>query len=264
MASFQEIANKKVAGVPVIYLAGAFVVILAFVAYKLPSKESAPTDTGTGTEEAVPAAEDYSSLATTGTVTVVQSAQDSIEKTTPTNEEWARTAVGYLIESKVATPSEAEAAIAHYLAGANLSFAEGKLKDAAILKLGLPPEPLATLGSVGIQPARKQIGILPGTHKVVNSNDNSITKLASLYYGKTDPKYVRSIASANPKIPMGAALDPGTSVVIPAFVEPRYYTAGDTGISAIAVKNGTTTAALKILNPGMSFPVKKGTKVRVA
>src|SRR4051812_2219979 len=109
MASFQEIARKKVAGVPVIYLAGGFVIILAIVAFKM--KSSAPEATGDestttdnvpedGASEASDMAGDYSGLNTNGTVIVAPQQTTAQEAVKETNETWERAAIDYLITEK--------------------------------------------------------------------------------------------------------------------------------------------------------------------
>lgn len=270
MASFQEIARKKVAGVPVIYLAGAFVVILAVVAYKLPSTSGGdlgPVDEtqGEGPDQTDGAA-DYSGLSTQGTVTVVQGSQETAEVVKPTNEDWERSAVDYLVESNLASPSAAQSAIHKYLEGNDLSYEEGVLKDAAIRKLKLPPEPLYTVGSVGNEPARKQAGTLPGSHVVKNSNDNTASKLAALYYGNGDAVHAATITAANTKYgPGGTTFPVGSKITIPMWYTPYTYTSTKTINTAtkVGAKNGLSAAQIQALNPGMVFPVKAGTKVRV-
>lgn len=272
MASFNEIAQKKVAGIPVLYLAGAFVAILAIVAWKM--KPSVPPEEPTGDESTtpgnVPTDEgdvDYSGLATNGTVTVVQGNQNQDQAAdAPTNDDWERSAVDYLVSAKMATPGEAQSAINKYLEGANLSFDEGKLRDAAITKLKLPPEPLHTIGSTGSEPAKKQAGTLPGTHIVKGPNDNTPGKLAVLYYGNGDALHVNKIVSENLALgPAGATYNAGTKVHIPFYANPRYYTIDKSHVwpSQVAAKNGISYHQFTALNPGLVAPYKVGTKVRV-
>lgn len=273
MASFSEIANRKVAGVPVLYLAGAFVAILAIVAWKM--KPSVPADEPTGDEATTgenvpddPNNPDYSGLNTQGTVTVVQGTQTAEPAAKATNEDWERSAVDYLVEAKLATPSEAQSAINKYLAGDALSFDEGKLKDAAIIKLKLPPEPLATLGTVATTaPAQKQFTQFPGKHTVKGSNDNTTYKLAILYYGNGAVDKRVLISAANPKLGgVYTTYVPGTVVSIPVSRAPQYYkvTASTRWTSQIAKKNGTTPTAITALNPSLSAPYTVGKNVRVA
>src|SRR3954463_13562219 len=176
MASFQELARKKVAGVPVIYLAGGFVVILGIVAWKMKatSKEEATGDESTttdsvpedGSSEATDMAGDYSGLNTNGTVIVAPQQTTTQEAVKETNESWERTAVSFLISDKHYTPGDAQTGIHTYLEGNDLTFAQGQMRDAAIAKLGLPPEPLTTIGTTGTAPAQKQFNNFPGSHTV--------------------------------------------------------------------------------------------------
>jgi hypothetical protein len=272
MASFQEFARKKVAGVPVIYLAGGFVVILAIIAYKMnpptSGEESGPVDEtdGSGPDQTGGAA-DYSGLATQGTVTVVQGSTSDAEVTKATNEDWGRSAVDYLIEANLATPSEAQSAIHKYLEGNDLTFEEGKLKDAAIRKLKLPPEPLVALGSIGLQPAQKQFSNFPGKHTVKGSNDNTPTKLANLYYGKSTSPYVLTISAANTTLgPASSNYTPGTVVNIPNYVTPRYFktTPSTRSASRVAAANGISSATVRALNPNLTEPYALGKQIRIA
>jgi phage tail protein X len=271
MASFNDIAQKKVAGVPVLYLAGAFVAILAIVAWKMkPSsgQDLGPVDEtdGTGSDETGGAA-DYSGLNTQGTVTVVQGTQTETEAVKPTNEDWERSAVEFLVDSGLATPSEAQAAIHLYLEGGDLSYAQGQLKDAAIRKLKLPPEPLVTIGSIGTSPAQKQFNQFPGKHTVKGTNDNTPTKLAVLYYGNGTADRAGKIVSANPGLgPVGTTYTAGAVITIPEWVPPRYFvtTKYTTRASQVAAKNGTTTGAIRALNPTAVEPYPVGKRMRVS
>lgn len=277
MASLSEVMHKKVAGVPVVYLAGGAVVILAVVAYRM---KSAPTTTQTDNTQADganPAGEydeanngaDYSGQATNGTVVVSPVTPVAQEAVQETNETWSRSAITYLINDKNVAPGDAQTAITLYLQGANLSFDQGGLRDAAIKKLGIPPEPLDTVGSVSSQadaPAQKQFSHFPGTHTVKGNNDNTALKLAGLYYGAADQAHALKIVSNNSGLgPYGTTYKTGTKLAIPVYVSPVYYTtpAANYYASTVAKKSGTSYSAIEALNPGLSWPVAKGTKVRV-
>lgn len=276
MASFTELSRKKVAGVPVIYLAGAFVVILAIVAWKMkpstPAPEASPSDGGVdpNTPLGDNTAADYSLLATHGTVTTATAAPTADPAVQQTNDDWYRAAVDYLVTSNQASPSQAESAMSKYLHGDNLTFEEGTLKDKAILKLKLPPEPLATIGVISPAspaPAQRQFTNFPGGHTVKGPNDNTPTLLAQLYYGNGDAAHSALIVQQNARLGTGSVTYPvGTGVVIPAWHDPKYYITPKDGysVSGVAAANGTTATSIGILNPGMTFPVKKGTKVRVS
>jgi hypothetical protein len=268
MASFKELASKKVGGIPVLYLAGAFVAILAIVAWKMkpsvdvsdPSEPVSETDGGAIDTDGDP---DYSALTPTGTVTVVNPPVADTESTKQTNEDWERAAVDYLVESNQATPGVAQTAIHKYLEGSELTYEQGQLRDSAIRKLKTPPEPLVEIGTTGTAPAQRQFSNFPGKHTVKGSNDDGLTKLAALYYGRSETPYTTLLTAANPSLPRYGKYNVGTVVTIPAYTEPKYYVAGSQDAKTIAAKSSISTTSLSLLNPGMVFPVKRGTRVRV-
>lgn len=269
----KSLSSKKIAGVPVLYLAAAVVVIIAIVAWRMkPATEEVTGDESTTTEN-VPSSEqdspasDYEGMATQGTVTVVQSSTTESESSTEqTNEDWERAAVKYLIDEKNATATDAQLAISKYLDGANMTYDEGKLRDAAVAKLGLPPERLSNVGTVSAAPAQKQFSLFPGTHTVKNSNDNTPAKLATLYYGSGDAAHANKIVAENYKLgPVGTTYTAGTKVKIPTWVNPRYFTITQNTRNAtkVAAKNGISVYSFIALNPGLVTPYKIGSRVRV-
>lgn len=271
--NFQEFAKKRVFGVPVLYLALAGVIVLAVVAWKMKPAEEEVTGDENTTPDNVPvsdedsAAADYSGLNGTGTVTVVQNGSTTDEEAVKeTNDDWFRSAVAYLTQEKKATVTEAQQAINKYLEGADLTYAEGQLKDAAVLKLGLPPERLTTVGTVGAAPAQKQFNNFPGNHTVKGSSDNTASKLAALYYGNGDTSHALKIVLHNAvKGPNGTTYNVGDTIKIPAWENPRYYTITKTTQwpSQVAAKNGISVSGFTYLNPGLVAPYKIGSKVRV-
>lgn len=111
-------------------------------------------------------------------------------------------------------------------------------------------------------PASKQ-GEPPLNHVVKGSRDNTPAELARLYYGTNSTDAINKIKAANdttlPPYPVGS------SVHIPEKYEPKYFDATahiDTEYE-IARRNNTTADKILALNPGMHFPVKAGTRVRV-
>lgn len=266
--TFSEIAHKKVAGVPVLYLAGAFVAILALVAWKMkPSASEDPADVPDAAnpgEEPDNNPDGYAGLATNGTVTVVQPTPEKPEPIVVTNDMWGADAIKLLIGDNKATAGDAQAAISKYLAGDALSFAEGELRDYAVSKKGPPPDYIGTSTVTGSKPAQKQ-GNPPCKHTVKGTNDNGLTELAALYYGRSDLSATGLLAGANGNLPRYGAYDVGTVVVIPAWHEPRYFTTTSAVRyhSSIASKNGISVAALENMNPNLPNPVAVGVKVRV-
>jgi len=121
-----------------------------------------------------------------------------------------------------------------------------------------PPAPVPAPAPASTQ------GVPPLMHVVRGNGDNQPYELARLYYGRNDEGATLLIASANDTKP-GPQWDVGTHIRVPRYQEPSYFVATATIKSAteIAAKNGTTAAAIKILNPQRNFPVDKGTRVRV-
>ncbi len=274
--NWDAIRSKKIAGIPVLYLALGAVIVFAVWAWQMKSStgEEATGDEGT-TGENVPESDadspaaDYSGLATTGTVVVQQPGPVEEESVKQTNDDWLRAAVSYLIAEKKVTPGDAQIAITNYLEGNDMTYEQGALKDAAISKLGLPPERISTLGNVATKadpPAQRQFNAFPGKHTVKGSNDNTAAKIAQLYYGNSGSPYVLKIVAANSQFGTGASYNVGTVLHIPKWVEPRYYTVtsktrypGD-----VAKKNGIPYDVVIALNPGKTAPYAVGTKIRIS
>lgn len=270
--TFSEFAKKKVLGVPVLYIAGAAVAIFAVVAWKMKPASSGdsstdgevPPDAG-GPHDVPP---DYSGLNSNGTVIVQPTPVPDQNADKQTNEEWERTAIQLLIDDKKATPTEAQAAIHTYMEGGNLTYDQGVLKDYAVGKMGLPPEPMPVIGQVGPKPAQKQFSHFPGHHTVKGNSDNTSSKLAALYYGNGDSLHAIKIAASSPNEklgPNGTTYPVGTVVYIPGWTNPKYYyTTKDVNWpSEVARKNALSYDSFLAFNPGLTAPYKPGTKVRV-
>lgn len=142
-ASFTK---RKVGGVPVIYLVGGFVLILAVVAWRMkPSGDLAASDnadaTDAGTDAANPAGVSDSLFPNIPSGTVVAApAQPAVEDVPyEDNSTWLRKGVAFLI-AKGKNPGDAQLALQHYLSGADLSYDEGALRDMVVREYGLPPD----------------------------------------------------------------------------------------------------------------------------
>lgn len=255
----KTVLAKKVAGIPVLYLAGGAAVL--GLTYAIKMKSTVTSDTGgtgdEGTEEekggslTTSGSADYSGLDGTGTVIVQPQQPAAEEKVEETNETWGKAAIDYLIDSNAASPGAAQAAITTYLSGGDLTYEQGLLRDAAIRKLKTPPQSI-TVGTTGAQPAQKQFSLFPGTHTVKGSNDNTAGKLAALYYGVNDGLHQDLIVENNVQYgPRNTTYNVGTKLKIPAWVSPVYYTTNKTTrtLSAIAAKNGLTVSQIQALNP---------------
>jgi hypothetical protein len=283
--TFQELAAKKVLGVPVLYLAAGFVTILAILAWRM--KSTPDTDTsGVDAADSVAGADqtgendsaavlagmeadgNYSGYVTNGTV-VVQPTAPPAQDATPAiadNDAWVKASAEWLVAQKKATGTDAYSALSKYVDGDNLSFDEGNLVNLAIAEKGRPPEPLGKVGTIGTAPAQKQFSNFPGTHTVKSTNDNTATKLAALYYGNSDALHTNKIAAANLALgPVSTTYNVGSRISIPAYSTPRYYTIdkSHTWPSQVASKNGLSYNQFLALNPGLIAPYKVGSKVRV-
>jgi hypothetical protein len=260
-----NILKKKVAGVPVVYPAAAFVLVLVFFAWKMKSADATPDgDLPIGTDEEGTAVgeADYSGLKSNGTVTV-QQGQDPATVTpvvVKTNDTWIADGVNYLVTNGY-SGGAAQSALSKYINSQQLSYEEGQMRDLVIKQYGLPPEPFAP-GSTGQKPASRQ-GTPPLYHTIQSGNDNTYTKLAQLYYAKTDSASVALISGHNAN---AGALTTGTRVFIPKYATPKYITATKSTdqIGEVAAKNGKSKTEIHALNPTLVFPVKIGTKIRVA
>lgn len=260
--------RRKVFGVP----AGVFVLIgaavILFIAYRMRNTASDTTSTdttvdGTASGDAglidTTQQPDFSALPDTPSATpvVVTTA------TNDTNDLWARRAIEWLLTQGYSVEI-ATGAIQGYLNGNSLSTKEAEARDKAIHNFGLPPEstPDTPVHRVSPAPAGKQ-GEPPLNHKVKGANDNTPAELAVLYYGTNSGDAVNKIVSANNNSVVPYAT--GTEIHIPANYVPKYYhSTGHTNtVYEIARKNGTTADKIESLNPGMKFPVKPGTRVRV-
>jgi LysM repeat protein len=131
--------KRKVGGVPVLYIAAGVVAILAVYAWRAKVVPAdAPADSETGDSENADAAESFPEIERFPSAAAPS---PTVDVTPPdkTNEDWRRDAIGYLI-SQGASAGAAHDAIERYIDGESLSVEQGKLRDNAVRKLGLPPD----------------------------------------------------------------------------------------------------------------------------
>ena len=269
--NFKELSGKKVLGVPVLYLGAAAVTILAIVAWKMkpaPTGDSETPADGSGDGAPGSGSDDpYGDLATGGTVVVQPVTPTPAEVVEETNETWERAAVDYLVnDRKMASAGAAQAAIRAYLDGGDLEYEQGLLRDAAVSKLGIPPEGLPQVGKTNDPPAQRQFSNFPGKHTVKGSNDNTPAKLANLYYGNAAADRIDKIVATNHRMgPSNTTYPKGTVVSIPKWINPAFVTATTSMRTAaqLASKNAISQDVLRALNPNRTFPVAVGTKIRI-
>ena len=260
--------SRRIFNIPIIYLLGIVVLGLAYWAWRMKPADSGEVaaelageegqdpalveqDTADFGFQANPVPTYPSGLATTTTV--------------DTNASWMKRGVEWAGLTGIASPGNAQLALQRYLNGEDLTFDEGRIRDAVIRQFGAPPEEI-TVGTTGSEPAKRQ-GTPPTTHTVKGPNDNTYGKLCRLYYGNDHPQTVDLLQAANiTKLGPGGPFPVGARATIPAYRTPKYFTTTKitNTLSEVAAKNGTSVTVLRVLNAGMSNTPKVGTRVRVA
>lgn len=151
-----SLMSRKVGGVPVIYLALAFVAILAVVAYRMKATTAAPaTDPNTDPNASTADGSNnvYPSLPIVTQVPAASAPIATPIDTINTNDEWMRKAMQYLMDKGV-NPGVAQLALQAYLAGDSLTAEQGKIRDDAVRQYGLPPETFTAGSTAAPVPVR--------------------------------------------------------------------------------------------------------------
>ena len=266
--TFSEIAQKRFFGVPVIYWALAGVAVLAYVAWKIKPSSAGDQTTDNGVTPMDEA--DLSALNTTGTVVVQPTTQPVADAEEETNSKWIQAAIDYVVNDlKIATVGDAQTALTKYINGDDLTYDEGKIRDAAVTKLKLPPEGVAKVGQTGAQPAQRQFSNFPGKHTVKGSSDNTPQEIAQLYYGSGATDHAVIILENNLQygaLP-GTTYPVGTVLTVPNYPVSKFYKVtgknGDQYYANVAKKYGLSVAQFQALNPGVPEPIPVGRQVRV-
>jgi hypothetical protein len=274
---FKSLTDKKVAGIPALYLILGVTVIALYGAIKIkpaPAPADAGADTGADTAGDLP---DTSQPVFTATPTITQPSgvvtSVSAASGPDTDDLWKRRAIDYLRQNGY-TLDLATSAINKYLDGQALTVTEAGARDKAVALFGLPPEGIPDTSTTPRTtslpttpnyngPASRQ-GVPPITHIVRGKSDDSYDELSRLYYGRTGASENLLIRSYNPSH-LSGPFPVGTSIKIPRYVEPKWYnaTSATRTAAAIAQKNGTTPRRIHDLNLRKQFPVRPGTRVRV-
>jgi hypothetical protein len=290
MESLKALMSKKVAGIPVIYIVGLFVAILAVVAWRMkPAAE--PTE-----EPVDPTATEEDDPFGSGDPSYPGGAPTFVANPTPPylspdanqgpgsiddNMKWLRRSIEWLVGQGHASVDQATVALQKYLSGEHLSVSEGKLRDLAISHYGLPPElpdsggtdtpnpplpPVPPVPPTPVDPAPETFR--PPGYYTTKAGD-TWTKLVTRFYGNSSNEAIDYLQSWN--VRSGAAhsgsMPAGLRLWVPNYLAPKYIKATATMRTAadIIKKNPplNSTAMLSELNDGMKFPVAIGTRVRV-
>src|SRR5215216_653708 len=150
--------SRKFLGVQVLYWLAIGVLLLAYLAYRMRNAsedlpDAAEQDPDLAPENADDSAGLYDGFAAQPTPTY--SPGIGATTTVDTNDAWAKRATEFIGLSGLASPGAAQLAIQKYLNGDQLTFEEGKIRDAAIRQFGAPPEPV-TVGGTSIEAAKRQ------------------------------------------------------------------------------------------------------------
>ncbi len=231
--------KKKVGGIPVVYLAAGFVVILAVIAWQMKPSATAADNAEVAVESAddtiMRESEVYPALPL-GTVTASSSERtdNSGNTSISTNDEWLRRGVMYLA-GKGVSPGDAQLALTTYLDGNEVTFEQGGMRDDVIRELGMPPYPVL-IGGTRADVARTQ-GPLPRSHIVKNTNDDTAGKIAQLYYGRADAFAVSAVSDKNGG---RVSYNVGDSVEVPVLPTPAVVAAPSPTV--VAAPTPTVTA----------------------
>lgn len=148
--TFSELSQKKVVGIPVLYLAAAAVTILAIVAWRMKAapKPDEPTAEAVG-EDAIldenglaDGTNPYAGYAGNGTVIVAPTppVAEVVDDGPDTNEEWVREGAEWLVAKKDVRGEEAYNALSKYLDGKQRSIQESQWVNWVIQEKGYPPD----------------------------------------------------------------------------------------------------------------------------
>lgn len=208
IAGVKSMKDKKILGVPALYLLGGFVLILALYAWK--SKKAVPaTVPATAPVAGSPSAgvavgvdANGNPVDAAGNVvggsaypvmpvgTVVVAPQTTAVPGTNssilTNDDWLKAGVSYL-GTKGVSPGTAQDALQAYLQGSQLSYAQGTLRDEVITEYGLPPTPMQSGGTAPqISTPANTPAVAPPNETAMQLNYNgAITDAYNTYLHRT-------------------------------------------------------------------------------
>lgn len=133
--------GKKVAGVPVVYLAAGAAAIAGVVAWRMkPASEGSAEEVSDATAES--AADPYAGFETSGTVVVQPATPVTPEppERPDTNDEWIKEGAEWLVATKNVPGPAAYTALSKYVDGSSRSTQEAQYVEWVIKEKGFPPD----------------------------------------------------------------------------------------------------------------------------
>lgn len=140
--------SRKVAGIPVLYLAGGGVAVLGVYAYTTSRASTSSPEASTGSADTASENDAQSTAdvsgelypaANVGTVVAAPQPVAAVDNASiETNDEWLRKGVALLIASGT-DPGDAQRALQAYLDEASLTYDQGQMRNRVIREYGLPP-----------------------------------------------------------------------------------------------------------------------------
>lgn len=283
--------QKKVFGVPLLWVALIVAAGLLYWAIKMKGNSSASDTSSTDSQATDSTGDGTDSTDTSGgdsgdtqqpvfivpngtTSTVTTDTGTTVGMTgapvATTNAVWGQEVTTWLIApAQGYSVDVASRVVNNYLNGEPLTQSDAAIRDKAVQQFGLPPEGVPYVAEqAGTSPVNKPAvkqGTPPLTHTVKGNHDNTPTQLAVLYYGSNSSGAVATITGQPNNVGMKSPYPVGSKVHIPSNTKAKYFraTTATHTLSAIAAKNGERTERIQAYNPGMKFPVKVGTQVRV-
>lgn len=284
MDKLKTLMGRKIVGVPVLYIVGAAVAVLAYFAFKMKGSATVSSDEPVQDEAEGDLPLSTQPVFTANPPPAFERSDGSIGSTpdVDTNEKWLRRSIEWVSAHEGLPVDSVRIALQKWLAGEDLSVSEGHIRDAAVNHFGLPPEELPQGGQTAEPPVAVPIPDPPvvtptpsfrppGRYTTTGtSKDNSWAALARYVYGSGDNDHIDYLQSYNVRngAPHSGPLPAGLVMWIPVYSRPRYVKATTTMRTAqqLIAKNPplNSVAMLQELNDELHFPVPVGTRVRVA
>lgn len=136
--------SKKVAGVPVVYLAAGAAAIFGVVAWRMKSADSGESNTPVDSGSAAANTDDpYADFESAGTVVVQPATPVTPEPPDRpgTNDEWIKEGAEWLVATKNVPGPSAYSALSKYVEGTSRSTQEAQYVEWTIKEKGFPPDP---------------------------------------------------------------------------------------------------------------------------